>query len=536
MATIKTIYQTSFCIDSKNEESALFGIQKIIYNWIVEKEQCSISIKGESNFFRKIEITNSKTQSTVNTRFLLDDKFFVWGCEYCEFPKKISGKILTEIILKELNSTKTVIAYVNITLRETSSSTTDWKPSIPRFIRRIVSSDNFDVYSGHKDFKVGYKPITVRCGEGKTLRDWIDSPCRKYPIFVFNNSSDKKVSDAADKIAKMLIGKAQVFLLDNDPELVEELSVVANKALYFIRVGYFKLFYPKYGTFIRTDYINIYEETYGDLIYNITKFILRDFTIYETGAVPSFKQIIEAIRISQLLRKNKESSNYDKSYIETLITDNESLKNERDKIQSEINQISKCWEEEANLCDSLKVELANAKVRIDTLSRQIGTKDDKRLVSFRKKGIPSTLSLNDICVLFEILYSDRIIIPQFVKDSLTECKFNDLQIFWEMLSSLTISLYEMKFINNPSKLNKLDRIGRFEYTATEGKMTNRDKELLDLRKVEIGSKTYDISPHIKYGNKPPKCIRIHFAFDDDSQKIIIGFIGAHMPNYIGKTR
>lgn len=92
MATIKTIYQTSFCIDSRNEESALFGIQKIIYNWIVEKEQCNISIKGKSNFFRKIEITNSKTQSTVNTRFLLDDKFFVWGCEYCEFPKKISGK------------------------------------------------------------------------------------------------------------------------------------------------------------------------------------------------------------------------------------------------------------------------------------------------------------------------------------------------------------------------------------------------------------------------------------------------------------
>lgn len=537
MSITRTIYQTSFRIDSRKiEQSAFFIIQKIIYNWISEKEKCKFPARGKSNFFRKLRDKNLKSGSIVNTYFVSDDNFSAWGCEYSEFPSNISGKILTEIVIKEIYPSKTVLLYVNISLVEESEGNTNLGPSIPRFIRRIVSSDYLDVYSGDKSFKVGFEPIIIKCGQGQILREWIDSELRKYPIFVFNSSSDTKVSDAADKMAKMLIGKAQVFILDDDPELIEELSIVANKALYCIKMGYFKLFYPKYGTFIRTEYAPICSEEYGNISYNIIKFILKDLVIQESGAFTSTKQIINAIEVSNLLRLNKERSILSKTEIDDLILKNDELKAEISNLNDKIIQLTKYWEEEASSHDSLKEELSRARIKIESLNCQIKTKDERALALFREQKIPSKLSLNGICTIFEILYKDRIIIPQSVLNSLSECKFDDFSIFWEMLSSLTELLYDKKFTRESSELNKLDRIGRFEYAATEGKMTNKDKKLTTLRKIELNGKTYDISAHIKYGNRPPKCIRIHFAYDDNSKKIIIGFIGTHMPNYISKTR
>lgn len=537
MPTTKTIYQTSFRAESKKtEKSTLFLIQKIIHKWIVEKENHDISIKGKSNFFRRIRYKNPKTGNTVNTCFLLDDKFFAWSCEYSEFPESLSARILTEILVKEIYPSKTVIFYVTISLVEESEGDTKLRPSIPRFIRRIVSSDDLDIYSGDKIFKVGFQPIKIKCGQGKILRDWIDSELRKYPIFVFNNSSDAKVSDAADKMAKTLIGKAQVFILDDDPELIEELSVVANKALYCIKIGYLKLFYPKYGTFIRTNYIPVHSNEYNDISYNIVKFILKDLVVQEFGAFTSPTQIINAIEVSKLIRLNGEKSSLKKAEIDDLIFENNELKTANTNLKSEIDQLTKYWEEETSLYDKAKIELDEANARIKHLHHQIENKEERAMVLFREKGIPSKLSLISICTIFGILYKDRIIIPQFVTDSLSECDFDDFQIFWEMLSSLTGLLYDTKFTKGSSELNKLDRIGRFEYTATEGKMTNKDKKLATLRKIEYDGKTYDISAHIKYGNKPPKCIRIHFAYNDESKKIIIGFIGTHLPNYTSKTR
>lgn len=537
MPVTRTIYQTSFRADSKKvEQSAFFIIQKIIYNWISEKEKCKFSTKGKSNFFRRIRDKNLKTGSIVNTYFVSDDNFSAWGCEYYEFPNNLSTKILTEIVIKEIYPSKTVLLYVNISLVEESEGDTKFEPSIPRFIRRIVSSGDLDIYSGDKSFKVGFEPVIIKCGRGQILREWIDSELRKYPIFVFNSSSDIKVLDAADKMAKMLIGKAQVFILDDDPELIEELSVVANKALYWIKIGYFKLFYPKYGAFIRTDYVPIHSEEYDVISYNITNSILKDLVVREADAFTSTKQIISAIRVSKLLRLNKVCSSLSKAEIDNLILKNDELEAVNSDLNGKIRQLTKYWEEEANLHDNLKEELFRAKARIESLSRQIEAKDERTLLLFPRQEIPSKLSLNSICTIFGVLYKDKIIIPQSAISSLSECKFDDFSIFWEMLSSLTGSLYDIKFTTGSSELNKLDRIGRFEYSATEGKMTNKDKKLTTLRKIEFDGKTYDISAHIKYGNKPPKCIRIHFAYDDESKKIIIGFIGTHMPNYTSKTR
>jgi hypothetical protein len=39
---------------------------------------------------------------------------------------------------------------------------------------------------------------------------------------------------------------------------------------------------------------------------------------------------------------------------------------------------------------------------------------------------------------------------------------------------------------------------------------------------------------LKHGNQEPKLVRIYFAFDEETRKIVIGHIGRHIPNYTSK--
>ncbi len=70
---------------------------------------------------------------------------------------------------------------------------------------------------------------------------------------------------------------------------------------------------------------------------------------------------------------------------------------------------------------------------------------------------------------------------------------------------------------------------------TEGPNTKKDKKLMDKRKILHGGQEFDITPHVKYGNAEPKLLRIYFAFDEDTKKIVVGHIGKHIPNATTKT-
>ena len=68
----------------------------------------------------------------------------------------------------------------------------------------------------------------------------------------------------------------------------------------------------------------------------------------------------------------------------------------------------------------------------------------------------------------------------------------------------------------------------FELTFHESKQTNRNPRLARQRQVEYHGKTYDISPHVKGGDKKRGFLRVHFFFDADERTVVIGHCGNHM--------
>ena len=102
-------------------------------------------------------------------------------------------------------------------------------------------------------------------------------------------------------------------------------------------------------------------------------------------------------------------------------------------------------------------------------------------------------------------------------------------VAWECLYAVATVLPRLAFEEFSKDLPSLFRSQTgFELSLTEGKMTKKDSALMSLREITFDDRQWNMSPHIKYGTRSPKCLRVHFALDDDAQRVIIGYCGDHI--------
>lgn len=147
--------------------------------------------------------------------------------------------------------------------------------------------------------------------------------------------------------------------------------------------------------------------------------------------------------------------------------------------------------------------------------------------------LPFPNKLIDILNYFRDLLPQRLIVHESaIKSAEAHTSFKDINRAWNMLSVLTTTLYNKKFEENSlvDERQFKDDTG-FELSMTEGKMTKKDPKLDALRKTVYDGKVYDTYPHLKWGGKPPKCLRLHFTFIEEEKKILIGYFGEHLENY-----
>jgi len=70
---------------------------------------------------------------------------------------------------------------------------------------------------------------------------------------------------------------------------------------------------------------------------------------------------------------------------------------------------------------------------------------------------------------------------------------------------------------------------RFGLTMTETQLTKQKPGLAELRADSHNGESFEAWSHVKYGNKPGEQFRIHFVFFEDTQKIVLSWVGDHMP-------
>jgi hypothetical protein len=147
-----------------------------------------------------------------------------------------------------------------------------------------------------------------------------------------------------------------------------------------------------------------------------------------------------------------------------------------------------------------------------------------------------------VAALAATLYADRIVFADQGMRSLEKSDFGTCgdacAVLWRCLRAMATELHELLMSDPPVQNADKEFRSRtgFELAWTETKSTKRDNKLMALRRIRYGGQDLDITPHVTWGDRAPKLLRVHFHVDRQNGKLVIGHCGDHLDTYGTRRR
>lgn len=528
--SLHTNYQTSFRIVRKDNQT-YFGAIRAIFDWLCTKER-EISLKNGWNDFsfkgtwEHCYNTNARIQTTT---CIENDDRRAWALEYSHVDRELGAKRFwhTYVGIRDTGDALIIAARIAYSWNNEDLSTEAPapSPSVPYFIRLLLK--NFTAYSGRKEFRLIEKPLILnREGSGLLVRDFIISPERRYPLIVFNGDSDAQMREAR-RLSTELAGKTQVVVLASDPALGREVKAAFPKE-YNIAFSTMRVFFPMgagHQSPKRHRWYDVTSRDYESQRTGVVHGLLRNHNFVEWDAVENItdiQRLISRARITKLIESTEVASEAEihalyQNYLKEVEEQRDAAKQEAEHFAQEVDQ--------------LESELRSAEWKSKALEQAPNVDSPSAEVRELLFKLPETLS--DVVRATSVAHADRLIFAQEAFDSAEESANCELVAdAWHIISHLATTLHDLRFgSENSGDIGKLfqEKSG-YEYARTEGKQTKADSKLKRQRNVSHNGKDYEIWPHIKKGNDGNKMIRIHFDYDADERKILIGYVGLHMDN------
>ncbi|MCS1412255.1 MAG: hypothetical protein M2R45_05460 [Verrucomicrobia subdivision 3 bacterium] len=538
-----THYQTCFQVrplDAKR--SPLVAIQKIVFRWLKSKEKDICMRGGYKDFKRKCDWRKLEdTQSSVVTKTVYSDDFTGWALHYTHQDSELKEKRYwyTDIGVKEEKGSerRTAIFYVRISFarnqEDLSPDHPPPDPTTPRFIRDLIGQPKrLEIFSGYADFHLFDGLMPLKVGQGKFLGDWIRSEKRRYPMVVFNDNTPN-LKREAEQLADDLAGKAPVLVLEQNTELAEEICYYLPRSLW-IPLGTFRVFYPINPQYPRSErperhrWFAVDSETYPQQRQGILHSLLQDYPLEEPGAITNIADIDHHISRAKLEKRlaegsmEKEAAQKELKEFWTLLEDTEE---ERNNLKVENRQLAEEYDAKENELNDCKAKL-NA-LKPNSCDVVVPAFDVQTMMQ-----LPSTLE--EVVGLQASIHADRLTFAEEAFASAHEYEKHDSNVInraWEMIAHLARTLHELKFAGKPAGdlAGEFEAQTGYEYAPTEGKASNT-KKIRRSRQIKVEGKQYEIWHHIKWGNRERKMLRVYFDFDEEFKKIIVGYVGPHLPN------
>lgn len=103
----------------------------------------------------------------------------------------------------------------------------------------------------------------------------------------------------------------------------------------------------------------------------------------------------------------------------------------------------------------------------------------------------------------------------------------------DALATVGKSLFFGDISLNPEKVFR-EKTG-FDLSLREGPNTTKDKELMRLRTWDYRGERIFSQAHVKWGNRTPRCFRLHFYADRTRRVIVICRLVHHLETYTSKA-
>lgn len=530
MHNIHTNYQTSFRVDD-TDDSNLYRIQLILLDWLVKKKRESFLQGIVKDFLYRGEWASPRDKhSKIETATYLDGDNKAWAVRYSHADSQLGPRRFWYVDVGLNKIGKEVVVFIRISyawhaedlgVQQEVPST-----SVPSFIPRILDGVS-SVYSGRREFRLIQKPAVFRnVGQGLALEQFITSMERRYPLIVINGDEEEFMIEAT-QLAKELTGKCQVAVIGNNPELAEEIRHCLSRD-YRIDYGKLRVFFPfalRHNSVARHRWYDLRDPEYVAQRSGILNGLLRNNALLEKECVES----VDTIR--QLVARSKFMALRDKS--EAQSTDMKSFFELFDQVEKERDDYKQQSDHFAREVDHLEEQVRQLTWKATELESRFETesaKNDDCTISNLLPKLPT--NLKEVVEAASRFYPNL----EFTESAFdSACRANECDCIdeaWEIFGQLNNGLFRIKFETESVKDLEAEfgNVSRYALAMSEGKNTKKDSRLMNIRQIGHNGTIYDITPHIKHGNKPPKMLRIHFAFDDARKKIVVGFVGSHLEN------
>lgn len=149
-------------------------------------------------------------------------------------------------------------------------------------------------------------------------------------------------------------------------------------------------------------------------------------------------------------------------------------------------------------------------------------KDQTRL---EIKELPK--SAESVVDYFTKVFEDRIAFADKAIKSLKNCTIDPSEL-WKTLYCLTTTMCDLLAAGTPQPYAAFRTATGIDCARGEGRMTHKDKSLMQQFEITYKGEPVNIEPHINF-SRQTQCI--HFGFSTNERKIFVGHCGEHLENY-----
>lgn len=211
---------------------------------------------------------------------------------------------------------------------------------------------------------------------------------------------------------------------------------------------------------------------------------------------------------------------------------NKKLKSKNTKLIDDFSRLNAQYKQALSENVSQQANITQLQYQLKLFTEQTSVaEEDAKTLNTDIILFPKTIG--DLLKNAEVLFGDRLSVSELSYENSAE-EFSDnrlLEKTWNGLEALYQHMWSMAFTDEVYDDIKFQSVTGIVFAKTESSKTKNISKLAKLREVCHENKIYSALAHLKISNKINDSSRIYFDFDNDNKKIILGWIGAHLPVY-----
>ncbi|HEX7424914.1 MAG TPA: hypothetical protein VF311_13665 [Terriglobales bacterium] len=398
-------------------------------------------------------------------------------------------------------------------------------PSAPGIIATLLTSKLWRACAG--DQRLTPNVTLVREGRANEFVDRLMSLGRGCPCVLVSKeyATNKPLVDSM-ALARLLAGTASVYESEST-EIDRELEHLLERD-YRCWNGRVRVYQPtiRSGDARRHRYFTrdeIQELGSTEIQDRIVRGIARRSQLTLGASVTTLEDVVSRQREERLaqLKKDGESNEFLELYKEEV--EDLTGKLSDSKTQAEY------WKGQADETGELQDEIRRLEYDKKQLEDRASIAEINAEASEAKSDLiedmeelPSTVE--DVVQLIAKAFHDRVIFTGRALADAKKCKLRDPNMAWKCLRSMATVLYKLHFEGElPFReiVTRYQDSTPFELAVTESETTRRNKKLSSQRKAFYKGKERDFSSHVKYGNSPGNCLRIHYCADPEGKALVV---------------